>query len=144
MNSDPLAIWDHNKHQFSAKMYGLSEEKDAMVFLNQCVKHFLDQGVQWDVLVYLRTMMLSVLQQRFAKIGPEAEEHKTPPPSPGISEPEIAVMFKISDWDRAQTRIQAYNEQLQRQRIKDRSGSTSGRRPQGLIEYRVLVPRAVD
>ena len=141
MNFDPLAIWDHNKHQFSARIYGLSEEKDAMLFLNDCVKHFLNQGVPWDVLVYLRTMMLSVLQQRFAEAGARDEEHKTPPTIP---EPEIAVMFKISDWGRAQSRIQAYNEQVRRQRIKDRAGSASGRRAQGLIEYRVLIPRPTD
>ena len=137
MSFDPLAVWDYNKHQFLEKICSMTEEKDAFVFLDTCAKHFLDQGVQWDVVVYLRTMMLSVIQKRFTKVDLAADEHNT---LSGIPEPEIPVMFKISDWERAKTRIESYNEQLLRQRVKDRA--TTGRRPQGLIEYRMLMPEA--
>ena len=135
MSFDALAIWDYNKHQFLEQIRNTTSEKDAFVFMDTCTKHFINQGVQWDVVVYLRTMMLSVIQKRFTTAGSAADDVLC---SSGIPEPEIPVMFKISDWGRARTRIESYNEQLLRQRVKDRT--TTGRQPQGLIEYRVLMP----
>lgn len=136
-------IWTYNQVSFHEKILTLRDINEAMNYLHQCAVHFLTQGVSWDSVSYIRARMLCGINDQF---NPKpVEEHKSPNGSPirdpgRANEPDVPVIFKLSNWHRARKRIEDYNDMLIDNRKK--KGHKLNQLLTGLIEYNAHPPPA--
>ncbi len=136
-------IWKYNQVSFHDQISTLPNINQATDYLHHCAVHFLNQGVSWDSVSYIRARMLCDINDKF---NPKpVEEHKSPNGSSirdpsRANEPDVAVIFKLSNWHRARKRIEDYNDLLIDNRKK--KGHKLNQLLTGLIEYEAHLPPA--